>query len=70
MKSNSFLIKVYILVVCTCISLFSCADDPEMSLSSYNIEFDPFPEDTVFIDLFSNVRWSVSIIQTDRWLSI
>ena len=72
MKRNSFLTRAYMLTVCVCLILLSCEDKPEMSLSLHEVEIDSFSTDTVHIDVYSNVKWVVSINNpTDTsWLMV
>ena len=70
MKRNNFLIKSCVLMILAGIVLVSCADKAELSFSSRTIEFDPLPVDTMFVDIYSNVKWTVHIVQDGTWLTV
>ena len=68
MRYNSFFTKACMLIISVGLTLLSCEDKPEFSISLHNLEFDSFYTDTVQIDVYSNVKWVVS--DTVNWLTI
>ena len=73
MKYNVFFTIACISVFCTASMLMSCADKPEMYLSSNFEVFDSYPLDTIEIQVNANVAWEVMVVfenDYDRWLTV
>ena len=69
MKFNRFLVKLSLLLACAGWMLSSCSKGPELYVSSNHLTIESYP-DTISIDISANIRWTISVIQTEKWLTV
>jgi hypothetical protein len=69
MKFNRFFAKLSLLLACVGWILSSCTKGPELYVSSNYLTIDPYP-DTLTFDISANIHWTISIIQTEKWLTV
>ena len=69
MKFNRFWVKLSLLLACGGCMLSSCSKGPELNLSSNYLYIDSYADTTTF-SISSNIHWSISIIQTEKWLTV